>query len=50
MDLIEQVKILAEALRQIGAIAVEPEANPMPALLEAQKIADEALRLAVLQT
>jgi hypothetical protein len=49
MEPLEQVKILAEALRQIGAIAVEPGADPMSALLEAQKIAEEALTLAGLE-
>jgi hypothetical protein len=40
------VKILSEALRQIGLIAVpDGDENAMPALLEAQRIADEALHL-----
>lgn len=38
-----QVKLLADALRAIGQIAVEPGADPMHALLEAQKIADDGL-------
>jgi hypothetical protein len=51
MDPIEQVKVLAEALRQIGAIAVEPEDDdPMAALLEAQQIANDALLLAGLKS
>jgi hypothetical protein len=46
MDPAEQVKILSEALRQIGLIAVpDGDENAMPALLEAQHIADEALHL-----
>lgn len=43
---LEQVKILADALRQIGEIAVEPGADAMPALLEAQRIADAAQQAA----
>lgn len=49
MTPLEQVKILAKALRDIGQIAVEPGADAMPALLEAQKIADEARREAGLE-
>jgi len=49
MEPLEQVKILAEALRQIGALAVEPGADPIGALLAAQKIAEEALILAGLE-
>ena len=49
MDQLEQVKILAEALRQIGAITVQPAADPIHALLEAQNIADAALASAGLE-
>jgi hypothetical protein len=49
MTPLEQVKILADALRQIGAIAVETGADAMPALLEAQRIADEGLERAGMQ-
>lgn len=49
MTSLEQVKILADALRAIGEIAVPTGADPMPLLLEAQRIADDALAKAGLQ-
>jgi hypothetical protein len=50
MDPEEQVKILSEALLQIADIEVEDgDEDVMPALEEAQRIADEALRLAGLR-
>jgi hypothetical protein len=42
MTPLEQVKILAEALRKIGEIAVEDGGDAMAALAEAQRLADEA--------
>lgn len=44
MSPLEQVPILADALRRIGQIAVEPDADAMGGLLEAQSIADRALQ------
>ena len=41
--LLTQIATAREALRQIRDLAVEPGADPMAALLEAQRIADEAL-------
>lgn len=43
MQTLEQVKLLADALRAIGEIGVEPGADPMPALIKAQVMAAKAL-------
>jgi hypothetical protein len=46
MDPEEQVQILSDALRRIAQIAVpDGDENIMRALLEARRIADEALHL-----
>ena len=42
--LLTQIATAREALRQIRNLAVEPSRDPMAVLLEAQRIADEALR------
>ena len=38
----QRIHLLTDALRQIANIAVEPGGDPMVALLDAQRIADEA--------
>ena len=38
----QRIHILTDALRRIADIAVEPGDDPMVALLDAQRIADEA--------
>jgi hypothetical protein len=43
MDDSAKVEVLLNALRDIGQIAVEPGADPMKALQEAQDIAETAL-------
>ena len=45
-----QLAAAREALRQIRDLAVEPSGGPMEVLLEAQRIADEALREAGLRS
>lgn len=44
MTPLEQVKILSDALQKIGEIAVPDESDPMPALVAAQNIAEDARR------
>lgn len=46
MSKTEQIKLLADTLKQIGALAVEPGADAMPVLLEAQRLADNGLKQA----
>ena len=45
-ELLRQIHIAREALQRIGAIAVAPGTDAMAALIEAQMIADEAVRQA----
>lgn len=40
----DKLKLLDNALKAIGDIAVEPDSDPMEALLEAQSIAEKARR------
>jgi hypothetical protein len=42
MTALEQVKILSDALEQIGELAVPTGDDAMPALPEAQRLADDA--------